>query len=99
MHENPFFRKIGGIVAGRRSKWVTLAVWVLLTGILSVFLPNVNSQEDNAARQLPTDAWSLEATALMKEHFPSNEGVPALVVWYRESGLTDADLAAVQKVT
>lgn len=99
MHENPFFSKIGGIVAGRRSKWVTLAVWILLTGILSVFLPNVNSQEDNAARQLPTDAWSMEATALMKEHFPSNEGVPALVVWFRDSGLTDTDLAVVQKVT
>lgn len=99
MHENPFFSKIGGIVAGRRSKWVTLAVWILLTGILSVFLPNVNSQEDNAARQLPTDAWSMEATALMKEHFPSNEGVPALVVWFRDAGLTDTDLSAVQRVT
>ncbi|KRE69932.1 MMPL family transporter [Paenibacillus sp. Soil750] len=99
MHENPFFSKIGGIVAGRRSKWVTLAVWILLTGILSVFLPNVNSQENNAARQLPSDSWSLEAAALMKEQFPSNEGVPALVVWYRGSGLTDQDLVAVQKVT
>ncbi|CAN7649479.1 MMPL family transporter [Paenibacillus sp. LjRoot153] len=99
MHENPFFSKIGGIVAGRRSKWVTLAIWILLTGILSVFLPNVNSQENNAARQLPSDSWSLEAAALMKEQFPSNEGVPALVVWYRGSGLTDQDLAAVQKVT
>ncbi|CAH1199671.1 Apo-petrobactin exporter [Paenibacillus allorhizoplanae] len=99
MHENPFFSKIGGIVAGRRSKWVTLAIWILLTGILSVFLPNVNSQENNAARQLPTDSWSLEAAALMNEQFPSNEGVPALVVWYRGSGLTDQDLAAVQKVT
>ncbi|OAS22378.1 MMPL family transporter [Paenibacillus oryzisoli] len=99
MHENPFFSKIGGIVAGRRSKWVTLAVWILLTGILSVFLPNVNSQENNAARQLPTDSWSLEAAALMKEQFPSNEGVPALVVWFRGSGLTDQDLAAVQKVS
>lgn len=99
MHENPFFSKIGGIVAGRRSKWVTLAVWILLTGILSVFLPNVNSQENNAARQLPSDSWSLEAAALMKEQFPSNEGVPALVVWYRGSGLTDQDLAAVQEVT
>ncbi|OCT11950.1 hypothetical protein A8709_29240 [Paenibacillus pectinilyticus] len=99
MHENPLFSKIGGLVAGRRSKWVTLAIWILLTGILSVFLPNVNSQENNAARQLPTDSWSLEATALMKEQFPSNEGVPALVVWYRGTGLTDGDLAAVQKVT
>jgi RND superfamily putative drug exporter len=99
MHENPFFSKIGGIVAGRRSKWVTFAVWILLTGILSVFLPNVNSQENNAARQLPSDSWSLEAAVLMKEQFPSNEGVPALVVWFRGSGLTEQDLAAVQKVT
>ncbi|WNR43207.1 MMPL family transporter [Paenibacillus roseipurpureus] len=98
MHENPLFSKLGGLVAGRRSKWVTLAVWILLTGILSVFLPNVNSQENNAAQQLPNDAWSMEAAALMKEHFPNNEGVPALVVWYRNTGLTDADLAGVQKV-
>ncbi|RTE09551.1 MMPL family transporter [Paenibacillus whitsoniae] len=98
MHETPLFSKAGSLFAGRRSKWVTLAVWVILIGILSVFLPNVNSQENNAARQLPDDSWSLQATELMHEHFPSNEGVPALVVWYRADGLTDPDLAGIQKV-
>ncbi|NOV00819.1 MMPL family transporter [Paenibacillus planticolens] len=99
MHENPLFSKLGAVVAGRRSKWVTVVVWVLLTGILSVFLPNVNSQENNAAHQLPNDSWSLQASETMREHFPSNEGVPALVVWYRASGLTEADISGVQKVT
>ncbi|MGG1551427.1 MMPL family transporter [Paenibacillus ferrarius] len=98
MHETPLFSKAGSLFAGRRSKWVTLAVWVILIGILSVFLPNVNSQENNAARQLPDDSWSLQATELMHEHFPSYEGVPALVVWYRADGLTDPDLAGIQKV-
>ncbi|MGG1518383.1 MMPL family transporter [Paenibacillus oryzisoli] len=98
MHETPLFSKVGSLFAGRRSKWITLAVWIILTGILSVFLPNVNSQENNAARQLPEDSWSLQATELMHEHFPSNEGVPALVVWYRAGGLTDPDLAGIQKV-
>ncbi|MZQ85185.1 MMPL family transporter [Paenibacillus sp. 5J-6] len=99
MHENPLFSKLGTIVAGRRSKWITIVVWVLLTGILSVFLPNVNSQENNAAQQLPDDSWSLQANDTMREYFPSDEGVPALVVWYRESGLTEGDISGVQKVT
>ncbi|NRF90748.1 MMPL family transporter [Paenibacillus frigoriresistens] len=99
MHENYLFSKLGAIVAGRRSKWMTVMVWVLLTGILSVFLPNVNSQENNTARQIPKDSWSLQASEMMREQFPSVEGIPALVVWYRAAGLTDQDLAGVQKIT
>ncbi|GGI45490.1 membrane protein [Paenibacillus marchantiophytorum] len=98
MHENPLFSKLGAIVAGRRSKWITLIVWVLLTGILSVFLPNVNSQENNGASKLPIDSASLQASDTMRAQFPSDEGVPALVVWYRAAGLTDPDIAAIQKI-
>lgn len=99
MHENSSFNKLGAMVAGRRSKWITVVVWVLLTGILSVFLPNVNSQENNAVQQLPDDSWSLQASDMMREYFPNDEGVPALVVWYRASGLTEVDISDVQKVT
>ncbi|NQX68178.1 MMPL family transporter [Paenibacillus alba] len=98
MHENPLFSKLGAIVAGRRSKWITLLIWVLLTGILSVFLPNVNSQENNGASKLPIDSESLQASDTMRAQFPSDEGVPALVVWYRAAGLTDPDIAAIQKI-
>ncbi|MCD1259043.1 MMPL family transporter [Paenibacillus athensensis] len=98
MQRTSWLQEWTGVVAGRRSKWVTLLVWIVLTGVLSVVWPNVNSQENNAARQLPEDSWSLAASELQQREFPSSEGVPALVVWYRAGGLGDDDLAGVQKV-
>ncbi|MBP1989276.1 MMPL family transporter [Paenibacillus eucommiae] len=98
MHNHSLFERLGGIVAGRRSKWVTLFTWILLTGLLSAVWPGVNSQENNAAQKLPDDALSLMAAKIQKEQFPSSEGVPALVVWYRAGGLQDEDITAVQNV-
>jgi len=98
MQKQSWLQTWSGFVAGRRSKWVTLLVWIVLTGVLSAVWPNVSSQENNAARQLPGDAWSLAASELQQRQFPSSEGVPALIVWYRADGLGDADLAGVQKV-
>jgi RND superfamily putative drug exporter len=84
-------------IAGPKSRWITLLVWIALVGLLSMVWPSVNSQENNAAQQLPDDALSLQASQIQKEQFPSNQGVPALVVWHRDGGLKDTDLTLVQQ--
>ncbi|MBE9914486.1 MMPL family transporter [Paenibacillus donghaensis] len=87
----------GRFVAGKRSKWVTLAVWILIVGVLSAMWPMVNKEVQNNAANLPDDLPSVQAAKVAKEQFGSGS-VPALLVWHREGGLQDDDLQHVQKL-
>ncbi|WNQ11326.1 MMPL family transporter [Paenibacillus aurantius] len=98
MKESSLYR-FGGWVAGRRSKWVTLLVWIAVTVILTMVWPSVNSVENNAAANLTADRPSVQAEQVTQEQFASSAGAPALIVWQREGGLTDADLEHIRKLT
>lgn len=91
--------KLAGIIAGPRTRWVTLAAWIIIAALLSVFLPAVGEKEQSNAPNLEADSPSVVADQLIKEKFPSSSGIPALVVWHRESGLTEEDYLLIQKTT
>ncbi|WP_042160730.1 MMPL family transporter [Paenibacillus gorillae] len=91
--------KLSHIVAGRRSRWVTLAVWIALAALLTVLLPPVGDKENNRAPNLEKDSPSVIADHLIKEKFPSESGVPALIVWHREGGLTEDDYKLFQQLS
>ncbi|MCA0754156.1 MMPL family transporter [Paenibacillus sp. N4] len=90
--------KCAAIVAGKRSRWVTLIVWIVLAGILSVILPAVGDKENNNAPNLEPDSPSVLAGQMLKEKFPESSGIPALIVWHRESGLTEEDVSRIQSL-
>jgi len=96
MHEN---RGIGKWVAGKRSKWITLLVWIAVAGLLSVLLPSVGNEENNNAPNLSDSKPSVQADAVAEREFPSGADIPALLVWHREGGVTDTDLQNIQKLT
>ncbi|QCT04670.1 Transport protein [Paenibacillus algicola] len=88
----------GRWVAGPKTKWITLLVWIALVAILSVAWPMVNEKETNNAPNLPEDSLSVQADQVAAREFPSGEGVPALLVWQRTGGLTDEDLGVIQQL-
>lgn len=88
----------GGLVAGQRSKWVTLLVWIAIVVLLNMVWPSVNSQENNNAGDLPAEAASVQASMLQEAEFPSGSGIPALLVWHREGGLNNEDLSGIQSL-
>ena len=90
--------KWGKIVAGNKSRFATLVIWILVIGLLTSIWPQVNQEETAATNLLPEDAMSVEASKIMEEQFPSNTGVPLLLVWYRNGGLTDNDYETVKSV-
>ncbi|WP_256760139.1 MMPL family transporter [Cohnella sp. WQ 127256] len=92
-------RGLGRWVAGKRSKWITLLVWIVAAGLLSVLLPSVKSEENNNAPNLNSSKPSVQADAIAEREFPSGADIPALIVWHREGGLTDSDLQNVQKLS
>ncbi|AQQ52183.1 MMPL family transporter [Planococcus lenghuensis] len=93
-----FLEKWGNAVAGPKSRWVTVVVWVLIVAVLSAVWPQVNEEEAGGNDLLPADAMSSEAAAISEEQFSNGAGVPLLVVWHRPGGLTEADAAAVQEL-
>jgi putative drug exporter of the RND superfamily len=89
------FTKIGGLFTGPKARWATLVVWIAIAAILTVALPAVGDEERNNAPNLPDNSPSVEAAALLKEYFPANTGLPALLVWHREGGLNEQDYGLI----
>ncbi|QGQ99507.1 MMPL family transporter [Paenibacillus psychroresistens] len=91
--------QMAGWVAGKRSKWVTLAIWIVLVSALTAIWPSVNSVEDNSAANLKDSRPSVQADLVAEREFPSGVSIPALVVWQRIGGLSDADYAFIQNLS
>ncbi|MEU7868844.1 MMPL family transporter [Dactylosporangium sp. NPDC049140] len=81
------------LVAGRRAKWVVVAVWVLLLIPAAMLAGRLGDaeQNDNAA-WLPANAESTEVVARAAKFQPADT-LPAVVVYDRPGGVTDADRA------
>ncbi|MBS4196784.1 MMPL family transporter [Lederbergia citri] len=90
------FNGWGKYVGGPLSRWITLAIWVLLTVVLSFAWPAVNEVEDDAAEDLPASTMSQQANALINMEFPNDAGNPVLIVWHRDDKLTELDFEAIQ---
>ena len=78
--------------AGRRAKWVILAVWLLVIGAASsAQLPTKfdDAQQNRSTSFLPGDAESTQAEGFIQR--VRGEQAPMIVVYRRDSGLTRAD--------
>ncbi|KGR76123.1 MMPL family transporter [Ureibacillus sinduriensis] len=95
MSKHPL-EKWGNIVGNKRSRWVTVALWLLIVLVLSMTLPQINSVENYGGSDLPEDVMSEQASAIIDEQFSSDSGLPLLIVWYKQSGLVTEDLQSIQ---
>ncbi|WP_400243283.1 MMPL family transporter [Niallia sp. JL1B1071] len=86
-------------VTSKKGKWITLIAWILLVGILSVLFPQASSQKNDLASNVPTIALSQQAEEKMKEEFSDDQGTPALITWFRSTGLSDRDVEQIQELT
>lgn len=93
-----FFADWSNKVAGPKSRWVTLVIWVLIVAVLSISWPAVNEEEAGSSGLLPENMMSVEASKIAKEQFSNDAGSPLLMVWYREGGLKQADYETIQKI-
>jgi RND superfamily putative drug exporter len=85
------------IVTGRRSKWLVVAVWVVLTVPFGALGGKLADATDNRTESfLPADAESTQALRVQEQRFPGGETVTGLIVYRRAGGLTDADQAEIR---
>lgn len=90
-------QKLGAFISGKSGRWIILAAWIVLALVLNLTLPQANSQEDEQAETFLNDTNSEEAARIIEEEFADNSGLPALLTWYQEDGLSDEDLQSIQQ--
>ena len=87
------------IPAGRRAKWVVLAVWLIaVVGSLAANLPGkfAGAERNESTSFLPGSAESTKALAATKK-LQGSELAPMVVVYRRAGGLTAADRARIAR--
>ncbi|WNS75845.1 MMPL family transporter [Bacillus sp. DTU_2020_1000418_1_SI_GHA_SEK_038] len=87
----PFRRVVKFASSSRGAKFVIMA-WILAVVFLSILAPSandykVNSKEGSVKGNTPSEM----ANQILKEQFPSNEGLAALLVFHRDGHLTEQD--------
>jgi putative drug exporter of the RND superfamily len=92
-------RSIYAIAAGPRAKWVVFLVWlvgiVIAVGPAQLPTKFTDAENNESTSYLPGDAESTHALTAT-EDLQNGELASAVIVYYRESGLTAADRAKIQ---
>ncbi|MWV48434.1 MMPL family transporter [Rathayibacter sp. VKM Ac-2803] len=81
------------LVRSRRRAWITVLAAVVAVGALLALLPS-GGESGFPQSGLPDSAPSAKVAALLEE-FPSADATAGVVLWNRDSGLTDDDTAAI----
>ncbi len=88
---------LASFVAGRRTKWVTVAIWIVLVAALAPLGAKLADEtQDDTTSFLPESAESTEVVEILDEEFGSGETTQGLIVYYREGGLTEADKEKIE---
>ncbi len=83
---------LASFVAGRRGKWVVLAIWIVAFAALAPLGGKLADEtQDDTQSFLPESAESTEVVKILDEEFDSGETTQGLIVYQRDGGLTDAD--------
>ena len=85
------------LVAGRRSKFVVLAVWVVLVIALGPLTGRFESVQQNEPSSFLPDGAESVAVLEASAGFPSGEATPAIAVFRDATGLDAAGRAAVDQ--
>src|SRR5690625_2782757 len=85
-------RRLVRFTSSKKGAKITILSWIGLVLILSLLAPSAKEFETNGTEGSSSgDKASEIAADQLEEHFPSDDAVTAFGVFYRESGITDAD--------
>src|SRR5215813_6458799 len=78
------------------SRWISLAIWLIVAMAAVTIGGKLTSATNNdASSWLPRSAEATKALQRAEASFPGSDQLVAVVVYARDSGLTDADRAKV----
>ncbi|MCJ8013089.1 MMPL family transporter [Paenibacillus sp. KQZ6P-2] len=87
-------------VSSRKGAWTVLISWIVIILILSLAAPSskpyaVNSGEGSVHNDTP----STVAQQIMDEHFPTKDGLTALLVFHDPNKISDADRTVISDIS
>jgi RND superfamily putative drug exporter len=89
-------RQIAGKLTGRTTKWIVAVIALLVFFPMAALGAKLTDVQDNEASSwLPASAESTKALDRLAPFQDSND-IPTIVVYHRDGGLTQDDLAAIQ---
>ncbi|RXZ79993.1 MMPL family transporter [Paenibacillaceae bacterium] len=91
--------KFGAAIAGKKTRWITLGIWIVAVVALNLLFPQANSQTVENAPNLPDTKMSVQAEQMALKEFPNGAGVPALIVLHRQNGLGEEDISSLLAIT
>ena len=78
------------------TKWIVLVAVLVITGIMATFSAQLTAVQNNEASSwLPESAESTQVLEELSETVDPND-IPTLVVYHRDGGLTEDDLAQLE---
>ena len=88
-------RQIAGKLTGRVTKWIVLALWIIIVAAAGSVASKLTDVQDNQASSwLPASAESTKALDKLAPFQDQNE-IPTVLVYEKTSGLSQADLAEI----
>ncbi|WP_406089373.1 MMPL family transporter [Streptomyces sp. NBC_01013] len=85
---------VAALICGRRTKWLVVALWLIVFVIAAPLAQKLTDAQDNDATSwLPSSAESTQVLESSKAFRP--EVITAIVVYARETGLTRTDRARI----
>ena len=90
-------RQIAGKLTGKVTKWLVLAAWIIILVVMGGFSAKLTDVQNNEASSwLPESAESTKVLEELSTTVDPND-IPTLVVYHRDSGLTEEDFAAMDE--
>ncbi len=94
------FRQLITYISDSRGAKITLIAWIVVVITLSLFAPSAKDYETNGTGgSIKQTAPSEIAEQIDDEQFPSEDGLTALLVFHRESKLTDIDREKIMELS
>lgn len=86
-------RRCTRMVSTKKGMYITLALWFLLAGFLTI-APSSKEYETTNMEILPEEAQSVIAKKQIEKHFPGDNTLTALLVFHNPNGKIDFEAAA-----
>lgn len=78
-------------VTTKKGMWLTVAIWIIVVAVLTVFAPDSNDYKVSSVDALPEHMPSVTAQKQNDEYFSQNEGIPALLVFQSKAETIELD--------
>src|SRR5699024_2625136 len=94
------FRSLARFSGSSKGAKVILITWLVAVVAFSLLAPSAKEYDANSTESSVKGNTASEiAKDAMEEHFPSDEGMPALLVFYKESELTEEDREKITELS